>query len=261
MNKILTSLVSGAILTSSLCADFARIEMGAGSLVQTPVGSVTTTDDSNFLSLDGTYTTNGDESAQMYAWMLVKHPVPIIPNLRVEYLSITDAGNFTYKMEGVSSPTTEGVSSPTTVDMKQFDIIPYYNLLDNTFWVTVDAGIDIKVIQADINIQAIDAYMLDPMVPSYLSSDTVAIPLLYLRGRVQIPTTNIGLESDVKYISDGDNTVYDIRAKVDYTFDIFPIIQPAFELGYRIQKFDIDTDETVGALEYSGVYAGMMIRF
>ena len=256
MNKILTTLVSSAILASTLSADFARVEMGAGVWGQTPAGSMKTSDDSNIIKLSGTYNTSEIESSEIYAWMLVKHPIPIIPNLRLEYTSITDEGKFDRYIEKAYVG-----KSPTQIDMKQFDIIPYYNLLDNTFWMTVDAGIDIKVIQADVNVQAIDAYMLNPMVPNYSSSDTVAIPLLYLRGRIQIPTTNIGLESDIKYITDGDNTVYDIRAKVDYTFDIFPVVQPAIEVGYRIQKFDVDTDDTKGALEYAGVYAGMMLRF
>ena len=42
-----------------------------------------------------------------------------------------------------------------------------------------------------------------------------------------------------------------------------PVIQPAIELGYRIQKIDIDesdADATVD-LEFSGVYVGVMLRF
>jgi len=267
MNKIITTFVGGAILASTLSADFARIEAGAGSWVQLPTGEITTTTSSDFLNLGGTYTTNENESAEMYAWVLVKHPIPLIPNLRLEYVSITDDGEFERRVNGAYAG-----KSDTTIDMKQFDIIPYYNLLDNTFWMTVDFGLDIKVIQSDIVVKATSnetgnsmlngiTNTINNILPTYESSDTTAIPLLYLRGRVQIPTTNIGLESDIKFITDGDNTIYDVRAKVDYTFDISPIIQPAVEVGYRIQKFDIDTEDTVGSLEYAGLYAGVMVRF
>jgi len=267
MKKILTTLVGGAILASTLSADFARIEAGAGSWVQTPSGDITTTATSDFLNLDGIYRTSEDESAEMYAWVLIKHPIPFVPNLRLEYVSLTDSGNFDRYVEGQYAG-----KSPTTIDMKQFDIIPYYNLIDNTFWITVDVGLDIKVIQSDVKVEALGnetgsslfdgvVNSINSFLPAYETTDTTPIPLLYLRGRVEIPTTNIGVESDIKFITDGDNTVYDIRAKVDYTFDISPVIQPAVEVGYRTQKFEVDTDDTYGTLEYSGMYAGVMLRF
>ncbi len=267
MKKIITTFAAGAVLASTLSADFARVEAGAGSWVQTPSGELATTANSDFLSLDGVYRTSEDQSAEMYAWMLIKHPLPFIPNLRLEYVSLSDSGDFDRYIEGQYAG-----KSPTTIDMKQFDIIPYYNLLDNTFWVTVDVGLDIKVIQSDIVVEAIGnetenslfdgvTNAINSFIPAYESSDTTPIPLLYLRGRVEIPTTNIGVESDIKFITDGDNTIYDLRAKVDYTFDISPIIQPAVEVGYRVQKFDIDTEDTYGSLEYAGLYAGVMLRF
>ncbi|MDQ7066669.1 MAG: hypothetical protein Q9M40_00925 [Sulfurimonas sp.] len=38
MRKILTSLTVVGVLASTLSADFARVEMGAGSWMQTPSG-------------------------------------------------------------------------------------------------------------------------------------------------------------------------------------------------------------------------------
>ena len=264
MQKILKTIIGGAILASTLSADIARVEMGVGVWAQTPVGSLKTTDNSNILSLDGTYTTAENNSAEMYAWVIVKHPIPVIPNLRLEYVSISDEGLF------IATPTNANpIVSPlpinsvpysnSTINMTQFDIIPYYNFLDNTGWITVDLGLDIKVIQADIDIKAVNESW--GISPAYTSSESIPIPLLYLRGRVQIPATEFGIESDIKFISDGDSTFYDIRAKVDYTFDITPIIQPAIEVGYRTQSYDINSDDTIGVIEYSGVYAGVMLRF
>jgi len=174
--------------------------------------------------------------------------------LRLEYVSLEDSGTATGRFEDFDIG---GVNTSMFYDMKQYDIIPYYNLLDNTAWITLDLGLDIKVI--DIS------YDVDPLIPfvGYSGSETLAIPLLYVRTRVEIPATDIGLEADVKYVTTGDSTVYDIRAKVDYTLDFIPLIQPAIEIGYRIQKMDIDesgVDFKID-LEFSGVYAGVMLRF
>ena len=90
--------------------------------------------------------------------------------------------------------------------MQQFDIIPYYNILDNTAWITIDVGLDIKVIQADIDVKALDdstgnmfansiATAANSVFTGYSDSVTAPIPLLYLRGRIEIPTTEFAIES------------------------------------------------------------------
>jgi len=245
MNKMLKTFLGGALLVSSLSADMTRIEMGAGMWAQSPSGSITTSDTSGALSLDGTYASNGNSSTEAYMWMFIKHPVPMLPNLRLEYVTLSDSGVTTGKVNGATVS-----SNPTTLDMTQIDFIPYYNLLDNTGWLTLDLGLDFKIISTDAEVKGV-----------YSGSETGVIPLLYVRTRAEIPATNVGLESDIKFITDGDTIVYDARAKVDYTFDITPVIQGGVELGYRIQKFDINADDTNGVLDYSGVYAGATVRF
>lgn len=246
MKKILTGLAFAAMVTATASADLARIEMGTGAWLQTPYGGGTTSDTSGVLSLDGEYESSKEASSKMYFWMIIKHPVPIVPNLRLEYVSIADEGETTGDVNGLPV-----VGALTKIDMNQYDIVAYYNLLDNTGWATLDVGLDLKVIQSSADIDS----------ESYDSTDSTVIPLIYLRTRAEIPATNIALEADVKYITNGDATMYDIRAKIDYTIEFIPMVQPALELGYRIQKYDVDDSDTKMDLEYSGIYAGLMLRF
>ena len=262
MKKLVTTCALGALLATTASADFARVEVGGGIWQQTPNGYASRTDGDGALSLNGTYTSSEKEATDTYAWILIKHPVPIIPNLRLEYVTITDEG--TTNSSGGGSiggiPLPVGLDVPTTIDITQYDVIPYYNILDNTFWITLDLGLDIKVIESDVHAAAVSAGILT--FAGYSSTDTTVIPLLYARGRVEIPATNIGLEADVKAITDGTNSMYDVRAKVDYTFDFIPIIQPALEVGYRMQKLKVDDGTKAQVdLDYSGVYAGLMLRF
>jgi outer membrane protein len=136
--------------------------------------------------------------------------------------------------------------------------------LDNTFWLTLDLGLDIKVIDASADVDALpapNAIVPTPAVPVYSGSETVALPLVYVRGRIQVPGTGLGLESDVKYITYSGSTAYDVRAKVDWTFDITPVIQTGVEVGYRMQKYDLEDGLNVADLSYNGVYGGLMLRF
>jgi outer membrane protein len=250
MKKVFYSLTCTALIASSVMADFTRVEMGAGAWMQTPKGDASYTDG----GADGSYTSSEKDSTETYVWALIKHPVPILPNLRLEYVSIEDSGvaSGTFKDFDIGAATTT-----LSYDMKQYDIIPYYNILDNTAWITLDMGLDIKIVDA--------SYTAAPSAPftGYSDSVTFAVPLLYARTRVEIPATNIGLEADVKYVTTGDSTVYDVRAKVDYTLDFIPVVQPALEVGYRVQKIDIDESGVDAKLDidFSGIYAGLMLRF
>jgi len=251
MKKLLSALVCAACLASVASADFARIEVGAGMWMQTPSGDITYTDG----TIPASDVSDEKSQNQFYLWALVKHPIPIVPNLRLEYTGIESTGKATGSFKNFTA-----TAADTSFKVTEYDIIPYYNLLDNTFWVTVDVGLDIKIMEIDYTAEGVV-----PLVGSatvYKDSITVPLPLLYLRARTEIPMTEIGLEADVKYISYDSNTVYDVRVKVDYTLDFIPIIQPAIELGYRIQKIETNDGEDAKInMDFAGVYAGLMLRF
>jgi outer membrane protein len=259
MKKILTSLASIVALSSIANADMARVELGGGVWNQAPSGTMSYSN-SNVAALGltatGVYTSNENDSSDMYVWMLIKHPIPVVPNIRLEYTSITDDGEITGKFENFD---TEGVSTHASLDMTQYDIIPYYNILDNTMWTTLDLGIDIKIHETKSDVAPLASF------EGYKGDDTIVIPLVYARVRVEIPGTGIGLEGDGKYITYDGSTIYDFRAKVDYTLDLDMVIDPGIEVGYRVQKFDIDyedgSDHTIINMDYTGVYAGLMLRF
>jgi len=250
MKRILSAFIMTAGITTFLSADMLRLEMGSGVWQQTPSGYASRTDGDGVLDLDGTYRSSEEKSTEIYAWLLIKQPILIIPNLRLEYVSVSDEGTTTGSVAGETIPG----SAPTTIDIQEYDIIPYYNLLDNTFWTTVDLGVDAKVIVSDATVSAVSGF------DGYSSTDTTVIPLVYLRARVEIPSTGFGVESDVKYITYDGSSMYDICAKIDYTFD-FEAIKPGLEVGYRTQKLLIDDGSTQVDLDYSGFYAGVMLRF
>jgi len=254
MKKILTTLAVAATLTTVANADFARVEMGGGVWNQTPEGFLSYTD----AGATGKYTSNKKEDGSAYLWMLIKHPIPIVPNLRLEYTNIKDNGIVTGKFEDFDAP----ANTTASLELTQYDVIPYYNILDNTMWTTLDIGIDLKV--QETNYQAKGVTIDGVINQNYNDSETVVIPMVYARVRVELPL-NIGVEADGKYITYDGSTIYDMRAKIDYTFDFVPVVQPAIEVGYRVQKFDIeneDGDETTKMdMEFSGVYAGLMLRF
>lgn len=248
--KILTTFACGLMLASTANADLARAEMGIGTWLQTPSGNIAYTDGAT-TALD-----SSDEAtqAQIYAWLLVKHPIPVLPNLRLEYVNTVNEGTATGTFGTYDFSLSP--SANTELSMTQIDFIPYYNILDNTGWITLDLGLDIKIMDISYETLGVD---LMSKVPNDIS--LVVLPLAYVRTRFQTPGTDIGLEADIKYISYSSVTVYDARIKVDYTFDVTPVFQPALEIGYRVQKVELDIDEIAINVDYSGIYIGAMLRF
>jgi len=254
MKKIVSLLALGALMATAANADFTRVEAGVGAWSYKPSGIITYKDDYGTL----THTSLEKAQASAYAWIFVKHPIPLVPNLRLEYATVHDDGKGSGDYNGYHFP----ANTPTTLDLTQYDVIPYYNILDNTFWTTIDLGLDIKVIQSEFTAKGASLFGVVG-TKDYDDKATVAVPLAYVRGRVEVPFTGIGFEADAKYISYDGDTVYDVRAKVDYTLDFIPVVQPAIEVGYRAQKYDFTSEDkkTKMNMDFSGLYMGIMARF
>lgn len=222
-SRMVTWVLLILLLPAAGHADFLRLEGGIGVFAADPGGSI---EDKNGgdISLDDLGI--GKES-DLYAWIFLKHPVPIIPNARIEYLSLKHSpkggGNYT---------------------VNELDGILYYNLFDNLLWITADLGIDLKYVST----------------AEESMDDEAALALLYGRLRLE-PVKWLGIEALLKATNYEDNSGYDARLKIDYTMTFIPVLQPGLELGYRIHKIQYKIGDVINKSEYTGVYGGLMLRF
>lgn len=250
MKKIVYALAFLTLFALSAHADFARLEAGIGLWQSNPSGTVTSESDEE---VDTETLLNYENENVNYIWLLFKHPLPLIPNIRLEFTDLSHTGNLD------SNVTWEGhsynASGNSELNLQQADLALYYNLLDNTLWTTLDVGLNVKYIDA--------SFMISDDTDSFETSKMLLVPMGYVRARAQVPMTGLAFEGDIKYIAYGDSSYYDARIKADYTFEITPVIQPALEIGYRVQKLEIDTDsfDVHADVEFSGVYVGVMARF
>ena len=190
-------------------------------------------------------------------WLDLEHTIPFVPNLRLEHTGI----NYSGRTHGnvAWGPWNYSDNALSELQIKEYDTILYYTLLKDTFWTTLDIGIDLKFIDSRYMIQ--DDYGIEA---TYNASDSLMIPQGYLRARVDIPQTRIGVESSLQYISNVSSELYDMRIKADYALDFeFSNLQPAIELGYRKQHICIDEDDydTKIKIDLGGFYWGAMLRF
>jgi outer membrane protein len=253
MKKIILSSLLASLMTLPLSADFIRIEGAIGMWDADPSGTMSYNNAPKFDLQD---TTGYSSENITYAWFFIKHPVPILPNVRLEYNNLGYSGTSKQGFEWAGENI--GVGAHSELDLTQYDAILYYNVFDNLAWITVDLGLDVKFIQSSFDIDdPSDGY-------TYRGSDDLILPMLYGRTRFEIPKTNIGLEGDVKWIGYTDNDAYDIRIKVDYTFDIFAV-KPMIEVGYRAFSLQVDAaDFDINAnanIDSAGIYYGIGLRY
>jgi len=266
MNIFFKMMIMITFLTVSSIADIWRIEGGAGLWTGSADGTITGIVDDGSVTVTDNLGDHEDQTAG-YIYVVVKHPVPIVPNVRFEYTGVKARGT---DVKGESNGITiDGVAN-SQLFLTQYDTVLFYNLVDNTFWMTFDLGVDLKYV--------VSQYVIDTkvfLIPTQNIVDETSssiVPMAYVRGRVELPTLPLGFETDVKYITDGESTVYDIRLKVDYTLKMDAAIEPGIELGYRVQKFKVDGEESnlLGdvfsgqsntEVTFSGLYGGITVKF
>ncbi len=261
MNKLLSIAAMTALLATAANADFMRIEGGVGAWETEPSGMITYGDLDPF---DVANTAGFTATTNTYVWAFIKHPIPILPNFRIEYVD----PSFSDKTKGALSYGDYEFSAGASnaLSLTQYDAVLYYNLLDNLLWTTLDLGLDVKFIDGNYKVSGnANLEGVASGVQSYDEDFDMIVPLAYVRGRVQIPVINVGVEAIAKGITYSDNTVVDAEIKIDYTFEFIPVIHPALELGYRYQQMTLDSG-SIGIkanidTTFEGLYGGLVVRW
>jgi outer membrane protein len=248
---------------SKLSADLIRAEVGAGAWISNNSGSIDYKGDpielDNLLGLEDT--------TAPYLWLNFKHFIPVIPNARVEVLKLGIDGqekvSEAFKFAGQEYTYNSSVKSDLNLD--QYDIIMYYNFLDNLMWVTLDIGAGVKYYSGYLD-------LIEKGTDTRERVDIdFPIPVIYGRLGAKIPFTNIGAEVDLKYFKFEplvDAEMIDLRVKAEASILELFIVDLNIEFGYRIQRLMIDAEdnsfsdfEARAKTELEGFFGGVSLKF
>jgi outer membrane protein len=169
---------------------------------------------------------DNDTSSGYQAGIYFEHPIPLIPNLRVDLtpdISFSGSGN--------------------KVTLNQVDITPYYEIGDHI--IDFDIGMTLKVLEGTIE------GTLD-------QSFKEVIPMGYVGIGITPPLSPLSLEGSVKYIEYNSDSLTDARIKGSWK------IAPGFgaQVGYRYESlqisnhFNLNTDTT-----FKGPFIGLNYHF
>lgn len=169
---------------------------------------------------------NGDRESTYQIGAYLEHPVPLVPNLRIDYTPET-------KFSGVGN----------NVSFTQLDVTPYYEILDTI--VDIDVGVSLKVLEGKITGTANENF-------------SEVIPMGYMGAAVSIPGTPIALSGSVKYIGYDGDSFSDSRIKA--TWNIAAGLQ--FQAGYRYESLKVSNRlNTTANITFEGPFIGLGYSF
>ena len=239
--------IAGGLLAlsgSAATADVLSFSIGGGVWNEDPSGGIYKVVDTTEVNVKDEFFWK--EESQGYLFATLEHPVPILPNVRLSYVTLDHAGsgNVTgFDFDGVT------YSGNVANDFKiaQTDLLFYYEVLDNV--VSLDLGLSARIMDID--------YKINDAVNNTADSVSATIPMLYgLIGGSPMPGMLISAEG--YYMTYDGSTVSDFNAKIAYTTDYFI----GFEGGYRSQTIELDdVDSTNANLDFKGPFIGAYLKF
>lgn len=239
MRKIIAICFMTTFAASSATADTLGLYFGGGSWKHDPSGSIRSSDP-NSVNIDMKADMGLKEESESYLWMAFDHPIPLLPNIRLEKTALSHSGNASGAFNYKGNPLASG---PTEVTLDSLDTILYYRLLDN--WVNLDLGIDLRSLDGRFAIGN----------DSLEISET--IPMLYLAAQFDLPLTGLSVGADYKVISYSGSSYNDMRLRAAYEIGVI-----GFEAGLRSTRITLDDVDGVNAdIKFDGLMVGAFLHF
>lgn len=239
MKKILLSLLTSSLLTTAVYADTIGVEAGVAYWNSSLSGNIAYNKQN--VELDKDLGLDSDTKSN-YFWAIIEHPLPIIPNIKIEQTNFSTEGNTSSNINFYGTNYTSNEKTELVLDQTDFKL--YYELLDN--WVNIDAGFNFKKLDGHLK------------VGNDIESIDAIIPMLYLKGKFDLPFSGFSIEADLNYASYSGSKVFDFKAGALYETSI----GFGATLGYKKQKLVLDDIDKFDAdMTIDGLYLGVFYHF
>lgn len=196
-----------------------------------------TVDVENDLNLDS------DTNANLSAYF--EHPVPVLPNVRLNYTRIEQSGS------GQISTEFDLVQGDvdSDLDLSQFDVTLYYEVLDN--WVNLDLGLTARNLDGELIVR-------EQTTNGQVSETEIngVIPMGYLAARFDLPLTGVSVGGEANMISFDGDSVYDYNAYGQYEISLLQL-----RAGYRQMGIDYEDSDDRLDVELGGPFVSAGLTF
>lgn len=189
---------------------------------------------------------DSDSNANFTAYF--EHPVPLLPNVRVNYTSISQSGSGKIGLEAFDG-ILPGADVKSELDLDQLDATFYYEVLDN--WVNLDLGLTARKFDGELIVR-------DQTNTANVSKTTVdaVVPMGYLAARFDLPFTGVSVGADGNFVSYSGDSLHDVNV-----YGQFEIAMLQLRAGYREMAIDYEDDDDKLDVELSGPFASVGFTF
>ena len=251
-------------ITTTLQAIDLDINMGTGFYYTGADGRIEYTDE----GFAGSYSeVDLVSSGQFYIWGDFKSAISYLPILRLQYLKIIAEGDSKLHLEMDTSGFAPEVQQfidlfndqywESALSHNIYDVYLYYEFFEETPYPSLGIGGGLKSFDY--------AYNVALVLPLHIGDrDSESVPMVFLHSRYELPSLQLGFESESEIYIFGASRLYDVRAKMDLLFDIDESTKMGLEMGYRESFYDLrgsDVESVKADMSYSGLYVGVMATF
>jgi len=236
MKKTFVSmLVALGLMTGTAQADFLGLYVGGGVWDHDPSGDFSSVG-SPSIGLESDLGMSSETEGYFYA--AFEHPIPFIPNLRIDSTSLTHDGN----ASGVDFNGST-LSGPATISLDSMDLLLYWRILDN--WVNLDLGLSLREFDGEFT------------VDTETLGISESIPTAYVAVMFDMPFTGLSIGGDFYHTGLDDNSLDDLRLRVAYEMGVI-----GFEGGLRNYSLKLDDVDGVDAdMKFDGIFLGVFLHF
>ncbi|CAI8369721.1 MAG: Uncharacterised protein [SAR92 bacterium MED-G29] len=248
--KLSPKLLCASLLFTSVTAtaDFIGVYAGVGFWQAAPAGNVGRTD----IALDSTL--NLSEDTNQFAYVAFEHPIPLLPNFRVQHSELDWAGTALIEAgtDLNGSPFTSTQQADISLDLTHTDATLYYEVLDNI--IDLDLGITARMFDGEASLVG---------ATQQENVDLGAtVPLLYGKVGFMIPTTGLSADVSANWVNVDDFRLIDWSAQLIYDIDLLPAVDMAVVLGYRLMVIELDDlDELQSDATFDGYFLALRMHF
>ncbi len=206
-------------------------------------------------------TFNLDDETQGSVFIALEHPLPLIPNAKISRTTLDTQGQTNLAADFSFRDETFGANADVdvTFDLTYTDYTLYYEVFDNDL-ISFDFGLTGRDFDSDIVVTEVPQAGVSGKSEKLSASGIV--PMLYAYTNIGLPWTGFNVYGEGNFLSLDDNVLYDLQAGVSYELIDNIAVDVNITAGYRAVKLELDDlDDLYSALDFEGVFAGVVVHF
>lgn len=188
-----------------------------------------------------------DNNSNNVFYAALEHPVPFLPNFKLQQNTIQSDGLI--NVSGFTNFPGQSFNVSSDIDFSHTDLMLYYEVLDN--WVNLDLGLSFKYFDG------YSEFNYETMIDDRSDFDDL-IPMLYAKGKIDLPFTGFSASATLEALSFDSNKVTDLNLAVSYESKS----GIGAEVGYRSMTVDlVNIGDLTSDIDIDGFYLGVNFHF